>query len=97
MGGCYRGLAKQEQIIPLHAHSLVTCVRSIVIIKVIPIKNSSSLKQDSETSEHYMPGVPAQGNSICAKLHHRDLQCVCVCACAFMESSQGLEAEQLQV
>ena len=76
MGGCYKGLAKQEQIIPLHAHSLVTCVRSIVIIKVIPIKNPSSFNQDSETTEHYMPGVPAQGSSMCAKLHHSDLQCV---------------------
>ena len=57
----------------LHAHSLVAYILSISIIsKVFAIKDLSRLNQDSETSEHDMPGIPAQGSTTCITLH-RDL------------------------
>ena len=53
----------------LHAHSLIACILSISIIsKVVAIKDPSRLNQDSETSEHYMPGIPAQGSTTCITL-----------------------------
>ena len=68
-----------EQMILQHAHSLVACILSIVIIfKVATIKNPSRLNQDSDTTEHDMPRVPAQGSSKCVSIH-KDLQYMRAC------------------
>ena len=59
----------------MHTHSLVANVLAIVIIsKVVTIKDPPRLDQDSETSEHHMPGVPAhrQGSTTT----HMDMCCV---------------------
>ena len=54
-------LSKNLQMISLQVHSLVACILSIIVItKVVTIKDPSSLNQDPKTSEHHMPGIPAQ-------------------------------------
>ena len=62
----------------LHAHSLVADVIPFSIICIVVINNSSRLKQNSETSEHHIPGVPAQGG-VKHIILCRNLLCVCVC------------------
>ena len=48
----------------LQAHSLVANVLPFIIIsKVVTIKDSSRLNQDSKTSEHHMPGVAVQSSA----------------------------------
>ena len=46
----------------LHAHSLVAHIHPIIVIK--EVKDSSRLNEDSETSEHHMPWVPAAAYEI---------------------------------
>ena len=53
----------------LHAHLLVAYILSVIVISKVVSKDPSRLNQDSETSEHNIPGVPAQGSSTCITLH----------------------------
>ena len=58
----------------LQAHSLVANVLPFIIIsKVATTKDVPGLSQDSDTSEHYMPRVPAQSGITYMYM------CVCVC------------------
>ena len=53
-------MTRTDKVHCMHTHSLVAYVLAIVIIsKVVATEDPSRLDQDSETSEHYMPGVPA--------------------------------------
>ena len=77
----------------LQAHSLVANVLSFIIIsKVATTKDISRLNQDSDTSEHHMPRVPAQDGTtymymcMCAHLHMYHMQ-----------NSQGLQTEYLAI
>ena len=72
---------KQDQMMPLLTHSLVAYVLPFIVCsKVVTTKDISRLRQGSDTSEHHMPGVPAQGGTLCISLC-RTLLCVCVCVC----------------
>ena len=64
-------------------HSLVANVLPIVIIsKVVTIKDPSRLKEDSNTSEHHMPGVPAHTQGSTANYMNVEYVCMLVCVCA---------------
>ena len=59
-------------------HSLVANVLPIVIIsKVVTIKDPSRLKEDPNTSEHHMPGVPAHTQGSTDVLTARTYMHVC--------------------
>ena len=72
-------------------HSLVANVLPIVIIsKVVTIKDPSRLKEDSNTSEHYMPGVPAhtQGSTEnYMNVEYVCMMCVSVLVCVRLGSN----------
>ena len=71
-------------MISLHVHSLVAYVLPIIIhSKVVTTMEISSLNKDSQSSEHHMPGVPAQGSTtlhIAWTYIYMHVVCVCVCA-----------------
>ena len=96
-GSLYNRARLERPVMSLHAYSLVANVLPFNISsKVVTIKDFSRLRQDSDTHEHDIPGVPAQGATTCIYM------CVCVCLCAHMytyciQNSQGLEPEHFQV
>ena len=53
----------------LHVHSLVAYILSIIVISKVISKDPSRLNQNSETSEHNIPGIPAQDSTTCTTLH----------------------------
>ena len=58
-------------------HSLVANVLPIVISKVVTIKDPSRLNEDSNTSEHHVPGVPAHMQGSTDVLSARTYMHVC--------------------
>ena len=86
----------------LHVHSLVAYVLPIIVIsKVFAIEDPSKLNQNSETSEHHMPGVPAQGSTVfthCMDIYTYMTLFVLVCVgrhvCVLMKRKQ-VETMQL--
>ena len=81
----------------MHKPSLVACIFSTIFIisKVITIEDPSGLNQNSNASEHHMPGVPVQGSiSTCGHtVHgmgvymHDRASLVCVCAHTMLTES----------
>ena len=59
----------------LHAHSLVAHIYPITVCTKV-VKEPSRFNEDSETSEHHMPGVPAQGSRMC---YSSPIHTACVC------------------
>ena len=98
--GRYKGKSRAADI--TETHSLIANVLPIIIIsKVFPFQQPSRLNEGSDTSEHHMPGVPAQSGTTSFNPGHIYIlytSIVHVCPSVYhRHSSQCMQSEHLQV